>query len=284
MKKKQLTYLALAGAMALMACGSLLCGNSIVSYEDVTGKTQASAVEIAPMGYCDPDTPEVLLQENPYLSSPLFTAQTYYETYNCFVAYPIKNVDAHASRLTFSSDMFHDAYKVDDVDRNEVIYYIATPAFASGTNLCHPNLYYVKSECLECGSHSATNRVMFDDKNKAYNAYCLYPTTHAKTYGEISTTPSDECSLEHYGNIGQFVCFSIACNRDVGGVGMEASLEVPEKGQNETTLVVGGVTFYVRVTRTKVEFRASEKVECNGYDTMFVFSTVDEADLEQTIE
>ena len=74
MKKKQLTYLALAGAMALMACGSLLCGNSIVSYENVVGKTQTYSTT----DHCT------------YINSPIVEAPV---RHNALVTYSVTQVN-----------------------------------------------------------------------------------------------------------------------------------------------------------------------------------------------
>lgn len=48
MKKKQLACFVLAGALTVVASSSLLCGNAIVSYEDVTDAPRGIEIYVDP--------------------------------------------------------------------------------------------------------------------------------------------------------------------------------------------------------------------------------------------
>ena len=48
MNRKNVKFLAIAGMMMALSCGSLLCGNGIVSYEGETGQTIAEDNAVSP--------------------------------------------------------------------------------------------------------------------------------------------------------------------------------------------------------------------------------------------
>jgi len=100
---KKVFSLAIAALLGTAACGLWGIGQNTSAVfasemEQVapTESTTDSESGIMSASACTPTKPEVLLQLNKDIDDNLKNkgiTSTYYETHNCFVAYPIKNLD-----------------------------------------------------------------------------------------------------------------------------------------------------------------------------------------------
>lgn len=281
MKKKRITAFVMASGLMLVAGGSFLCKKAIGAYEVAFGETLmieggTESVDVS-RSLCEPSMPEVLYQKNEDMSSPVVNVYTYYETYNCFVAYPIQNTDYHAKRLCFGKNngAFNEYY-FEEVGRNEIFRFIAIPSSASIPELCQPSLYLVSAYCTDCGSKSIANAVIFNNLQYAYNGYCNYGCQISKTDGIIQSSYQADSTWEHFGGTGDKIYFSIAYNGQVAEESEDLFLTIPWIGYQSVSVVVNGVTFSVRTGPDKISVKASTSVECNLYDTVFAFKVVED--------
>ena len=256
-KKKQLTYLALAGAMALMACGSLLCGNSIVSYENVVGKTQTyseyATEGISPMsGVC-----EDILQ--PSVSGPV--------RHNCVIAYNIRQNDPHATRVEFlrgGSERYPSfTYYMSQGTSRTIV------GISDGSSLsCGLSVFVVRAKCPDCGNSS-------DITIGNQGGYPVYEVYETKTYGTIGTAyDKDGYVWKHGLSTGNTIHFSIVYRGQIA----DGSITIPWIGMKTVgPFYLDGVDFWVRTGPNKISIKASQDVACNNYDTVFSFSTSQDA-------
>lgn len=191
----------------------------------------------------------------------------YYQSYNCFAAYGIKNVDQHATQIFMGrNNGSANEYVISDVGYNEVHKYIALP---SNQNRCNPEHYLVRSHCTSCGATSNVNPLMINEYDKAYSAVCRYPVTEKKITGTIPTKIDQDGSIwEHNCPGGKTIHFSIAYN----GAAVDGELTVPGWFQTRTfTTTLKGVTFTVRTGPYKISIMASQEVTCSPYMNVFAF-------------
>ena len=254
MKKKQLTYLALAGAMALMACGSLLCGNSIVSYENVVGKTQTYSTT----DHCT------------YINSPIVEAPV---RHNALVTYSVTQVNDNTTDVKIW-------YNPNDrgplityhLEKYQSFNYIAVDSPDDESNLCFPKTtYYIEAECPVCGA-STGQRFLFTNP-LIPKTIALYPVAHSKTSGVITDAYFNDplCTWEHNGEFQEEIYYTIVFR----GTVVDGMIKVPNEITQPITKTheVNGRTYWIRTTTTTISIRSSGYAECNAYDSCFAFST-----------
>ncbi len=270
MKKqlKRMCTLAFGMMFLAAACGSLgMSPNAAYVNADAIkpAVTAASSGTAAPASICNPNKPELVLQYNKKESG-----DRYYESYNCFAAYPIRNVDQHATSILLGQ--YNGSIRVHEfqnIGYNEICRYIVLPNInesAGGKIKCIPTLYTICAECKSCGSYSSMNTQLTDTNN--YGSSYFMPTGLAVS-GTVPTSYQDSWRWKHNG--ADTIYFSIAYNGEAFGTIYDASLKVLLLGYKSQSVEVGGVTFTVRVGNTYVYLKASSPVAFNSYDAMFAF-------------
>ena len=124
---KRILALAISGVTVFAAGGALLAPArmSVHAEEAQQAEVPISAQSdegIKPTSTCTPERPELIKKKNDYASSPVYDIETYYESYNCFAAFPIKNMDVHAREIHLaSSNSSYSATKLTGIDRKSVV-------------------------------------------------------------------------------------------------------------------------------------------------------------------
>lgn len=254
MKKKQLTYLALAVAMALMACGSLLCGNSIVSYENVVGKTQTHSTT----DHCS------------YLNPLLINTPV---RHNALVTYPVVQTNQNTTDVKiWYNPNDRGPLITHHVEQFESFNYIATDSPDDNTTCCIPkNTYYIEAVCPVCDA-STGQKFLFANPSIP-KVMSLYPVAYSKTSGVITDAYFNDplCTWEHNGELLEEIYYTIVFRGTVvdGMIRVPSELNQPFTNAHE----VNGRTYWVRTTTTTISIRSSGYAECNDYDSCFAFST-----------
>ncbi len=271
--KKNFAALVLTGLLTVTCAGFM--GNGTVAETD-EGNLHEEALtnfgeDIMPLSTCTPESPEILYQRNGYLTEVLGSTQyRYFQTYNCFVTYPIKNVDYHATQIWLGKNngSFGEE-KISNIEYGDIFNYVVFP---SNGQSCKPSLYLVSAYCKACKTLSNVNATIVNDVNNAYNATARHGCIDYQTSGQIQTSFDQEGSIwEHHGSTGKRIYFSICYNGVAAGDGDTASVEIPWIGYRSTELKVNGVTFTVRTGPKKVSVKASETVSCDKYGNLFAF-------------
>lgn len=258
MNRKNVKFLAIAGMMMALSCGSLLCGNGIVSYEGETDGLTSATAEITPRSHCTSvDMPE--------LGSYNVPAQRY----NCFTTYEIIQKDPHGTQLEFvrnPSTTYSDHIRL--CGYQDSIYILGIPRV--GEYNCYPSTYYVRARCTTCNvvSSSATILVSGD-----LGSTCRYEPIEIKTSGMIYQNfdiGAPNVEWQHHADGGQTIYYSIAYN----GIVADGDIDVPSwyLSSNKETHTIDGVTFTVRVNAGYVAIKADETIACNDLDTAFAFA------------
>ena len=84
MNRKNVKFLAIAGMMMALSCGSLLCGNGIVSYEGETDGLTSATAEITPLRVC---------------ASVFKPTVSEAQKYNCLTTYTITQNDPDGTQV-----------------------------------------------------------------------------------------------------------------------------------------------------------------------------------------
>lgn len=240
--------------MALMACGSLLCGNSIVSYENVVGKTQTYSTT----DHCT------------YINSPIVEAPV---RHNALVTYSVTQVNDNTTDVKIW-------YNPNDrgplityhLEKYQSFNYIAVDSPDDESNLCFPKTtYYIEAECSVCGA-STGQRFLF--ANSAIpKMMALYPVAYSKTSGAITDAYFNDplCTWEHNGEFQEEIYYTIVFR----GTVVDGMIKVPNEITQPITKTheVNGRTYWIRTTTTTISIRSSGYAECNAYDSCFAFST-----------
>lgn len=264
-------YILLIGSLFFVAMYGSLGMSSQLSFvqselADSTGV--AISTEVAtPMRLCTPAKPEILKLQNPDVGGGL----TYFDTYNCFAAFPIKNMDTHTMdiHMGWNNGSFSELV-IPDVPANGVYRYIAVPT--NGTT-CYPTHYLVSAFCPACKTRSSINAIIINEYESGYNAKSRYEPIAIKTIGEIPTSYDQAGSIwDHGGSAWSTLCFSIAYNGMVG----EGVVQIPFLGTKTSTVTVNGVEFSVRTGPNRLSVKASSTVTCNPYTTVFGFAMLED--------
>jgi len=254
--------------MGLAACGILGMGltersraYAETAYEQTAVPMAAKSGDVAqPLSVCNPQTPEVIRQPN----------GKYYQSYNCFTLYTIKNLDQHAKQIWMGhNNGDFGALKYYNVGYGDTVGYVTLPSYGSTT--CHPFYYNVSAYCEECKTRSLSNGVMIGDYSNGYDGYALKGCTNYKIDGTIPTDLDEDGSIWAHGG-GDIIYFSIAYK----GQAKDGQVTIPWLGTRSVDIPIGGVTFTVRTGPNKVSVKASTNIQCNEYDTIFAFKTVTE--------
>jgi len=261
---KKVFSLAIAALLGTAACGLWGIGQNTSAVfasevEQVTPKESTTDSEsgIMPASVCKPDTPKVLG----------------YEVYNCFVAFPIQNVDNHTRHMYLGKyNGTLSKYKYSNVASEEVRRYVVLPNYEEG--MCVPDYYLVGAECVECGNRSEyestlSNTTAYREQKPSKGV------TVSKTSGTIPTATNQSGTVWTHGGKDR-IYFSIACNGEAFGTidDEDSILNIPNIWLNTKTVTVGGVTFTVQAGPNKVSIKADTVIECNAYETMFAFYVV----------
>lgn len=268
--------LAISGVTVFAAGGALLApaGMSVHAEESQQAEVPISAHSdegIMPTSTCTPDRPEILYQKNNFMSESTGNEEyRYFQSYNCFAAYSIKNVDLHASQLMLGRNNGpFDELVIPNVRSNQIFDYVVFPT--SGQE-CIPYLYLVSAYCTGCHTRSAANGIMWNEYNNAYKGRARFGCHGAQTSGKITTSYDQDGSIwSHGGSTGDRIYFSVAYNGVAAGDGATASVKIPWIGTRETSITVNGVEFSVLTGPNKVTVKASTDVVCNSYGTLFAY-------------
>ncbi len=272
---KRILTLAISGVTVFAAGGALLApaGMSVHAEEAQQAEVPISAQSdegIKPTSTCIPDRPEIqYVVNNYYTEATGYSQYRYYQTYNCFASYPIKNVDLHATQIWVGSNNApFDQQKI-SAKPSQIIDYVVLPT--SGF-YCKPSLYLFSAYCEFCNTRSAANGILWNTTDSQYDARARFGYHGAQIRGTITTSYDKDGSIwEHRGSTGDRIYFSVAYNGVAAGDGVSASVKVPWIGTNETSITVNGVTFSVRTGPNKVSVKASTDVVCNSYGTLFAY-------------
>lgn len=258
MKKKNLTALVAAIALTVVASGSLLCGNGIVSYEGEMDEMQMNNLNsFAATDHCQSI-------ENPYMYSD--------EQYNCFEGYSV--VQLNSNRMNFQiwknpNDRAPECeYALDQGESKQIIAMANT-----GSKECRTVNYYLRNVCSVCGAASGHMLTNYDTNQ----GVCKFPVALTLTTGPIMTSFDQPGAVwDHNGSVGQTIYFSIAYNGIVAEESYSStncSIDIPWLGTKTVgPFVIDGVSFWVRVGPNRISIRANQGVWCNGITTVFAFS------------
>lgn len=258
MNRKHVKLLALAGMMMALSCGSLLCGNGIVSYEGETDGLTSATAEITPRSHCTS-------VKMPVLGSYNIEAQEY----NCFTTYEIIQNDEHGTQLEFvRNPSTTTSDHIRQCGYQESHYILGIPR--AGEYNCYPSTYYVRARCTTCNvvSYSSTMLV-----SGSLGTTCEYKPVEIKTSGMIYQNfdiGAPDVEWQHHADGGQTIYYSIAYN----GIVADGNIVVPRwyLSSDKKTHTIDGVTFTVRVTAGDVAIKADETIACNDLDTAFAFA------------
>lgn len=249
MKKKNLTALVAALALTVVASGSLLCGNGIVSYEGEMDETKNINESITQTNHCS------------NLSEAKFRS---INVYNCFVGYSVMQENLYAMDVQFWRNPGDRAptfsYRMEPFD----LRWIFAAADEGSDAVCDPPYLYSKVVCPICGATSALKPIDYFAKYSSY-----YVVEKMKTSGTIQVKyDSSGWVWEHGLGMGDKIRFSVAYL----GMAENGEVTVPLLGYSTDTVEINGVEFSVRTGPNRVSIKASTPVTCNQYNTMFGFS------------
>ena len=258
MNRKNVKFLAIAGMMMALSCGSLLCGNGIVSYEGETGQTIVEDNAASPQATATDHCPSM---EMPVLENETSVG-------NCLTTYTVKQVEPHGTSTEFVShpSLLVSEYSC-DVSYGETWQIIGIPQGVN-TTVCHPSNLYMRARCGTCNAVSASSPALIDSDS----TNCLYPVINYKTSGMIySGFDLAGAVWDHGLAVGDRLFFSIAYQGTLADPA-DCQVEIPWIGtKTSDPIEINGVTFWVRVGPNRVSIRASEYISCNRVDTVFAF-------------
>lgn len=259
MNRKHVKFLALAGMMMALSCGSLLCGNGIVSYEGETEGLGVPPVEITPLSHCTS-------VEMPELGSYNVPGQRY----NCFTTYEIIQKDPHGTQLEFvrnPSTTYSDHIR--QCGYQDSIYILGIPRV--GEYNCYPSTYYVRARCTTCNVVSSSATILVSGN---LGSICRYEPIEIKTTGMIYQNfdiGAPNVEWQHHAEKNETIYYSIAYN----GFVVDDDVKVPGSWDFFPPIrdyTIDGVTFTVRVNSGYVAIKADETIACNDLDTAFAFA------------
>lgn len=252
MKKRNLTSLFAALVLTVVAGSSLLCGNGIVSYEGEMDEAGSELAEIAPASVCTNIS-------RPTVSGPV--------RHYCVTTYTVTQKDQHATTVEFyrgGSDRYPSfTYNMPQNTQRTIL------GLASGGGLaCAPNVFVVKAKCPACGNSASTTL-------STVGNYPVYEVYNTKSSGIIGTSYDGEGYVWDHGlSVGNTIHFSLVYQGSL----VDDKITIPWAF---TTTVgpynLNGVDFWVRTGPNRISIKASQEVTCNNYDTVFAFSTSQDA-------
>ena len=251
MNRKNVKFLAIAGMMMALSCGSLLCGNGIVSYEGETEGLGVPPVEITPFSYCETIyTPHV---------SPA-------QKYNCLTTYTITQVDPHGTQVEFltgGSDrypMF--TYNIPQNQSRTIAGKVDTP-----NGYAAPSVFVVRARCPVCGTVSLSDTSL--SHNTKQPIYPVAETVYSGTLQASSMVDYDWIWLHGQELDGQNIYFTFIYKGEVFNDSIQAihnKMKILNFSDVRVTIAVD--TDYICLYATK-------DITFNSYDTMFAFSASD---------
>lgn len=256
MKKKNLTALMAAMALSVVACGSLLCGNGIVSYEGETDGLTSATAEITPRSHCTSVEMPTLVNTIP-------------DTHYLFTAYELYQEDPHATEMQFYTypSLPSPSY-TKQCAYQEKLTVLGIPNV--GNKSCDPYPYFVKARCTVCNVTSASMTSLAN----VTPVNCVYTPIAVKTSGTIYQNfdiGAPDVDWQHHADKGQTIYYSIAYN----GIVADGNIVVPGwiPSSRSATHTLDGVTFTVRVNAGYVSIKADETIACDNINTAFAFGT-----------
>lgn len=257
MNKKNVKFLAIAGMMMALSCGSLLCGNGIVSYEGETDGLNSATAEITPRSHCTSVEMPTLVSTSP-------------DSHYFFTAYELYQEDPHATQMEFYTypSLPSPSY-TKQCAYQEKLTVLGIPNV--GNKSCDPYPYFVKARCTVCNVTSASMTDLANVNPKD----CAFTPIAVKTSGTIYSAfdvGAPDCEWEHGANKNDTIFFSLAYN----GIIQDGTLPVPGSWAlfpKTAEYTIDGVTFTVRVTSGYVSIKADEFVYCDNINTAFAFGT-----------
>ena len=259
MNRKHVKFLALAGMMMALSCGSLLCGNGIVSYEGETDGLPSATAEITPRSHCTS-------VEMPDLGSYTDSGQRY----NCFTTYEIIQKDPHGTQLEFvRNPSTTTSDHIRQCGYQESYYILGIPR--AGEYNCYPSTYYVRARCTTCNVVSFSSTMLVSG---SLGTTCRYEPIEIKTTGMIYQNfdiGAPNVEWQHHAEKNETIYYSIAYN----GFVVDDDVKVPGSWDffpPKRDYTIDGVTFTVRVNSGYVAIKADETIACNDLDTAFAFA------------
>ena len=239
-----------------LSCGSLLCGNGIVSYEGETDGLSSATAEITPLRACTSVEMPILVSENP-------------EFHTFFTVYEMKQKDEHATQMEFYthpsllSPSYTKQCAYGDTRRILGIPYV-------GGTSCNLYPYYVKARCTTCNvaSYSTTALIGVEPKNISYTPIVV--KTSGMIYQNFDIGAPD-AEWQHHAERNETIYYSIAYNGFVADGNIVVPGWIPSSRSETHTL--DGVTFTVRVNAGYVSIKADETIACDNINTAFAFGT-----------
>ena len=257
MNRKNVKFLALAGMMMALSCGSLLCGNGIVSYEGETDGLTSATAEITPLRACTSVEMPTLVPGDP-------------EPHSFFMVYELKQEDEHATQMEFytypslPSPSYTKQCAYGDTLRILGIPYV-------GATSCNVYPYYVKARCTTCNVASYSTTALIGVGPETIDYTPIVVKTSGMIYQNFDIGAPD-AEWQHHAEKNETIYYSIAYN----GFVVDDDVKVPGSWdffppKNDYT--IDGVTFTVRVTSGYVSIKADETIACDNINTAFAFGT-----------
>ncbi len=251
MNRKNVKFLAIAGMMMALSCGSLLCGNGIVSYEGETEGLGVPPVEITPFSHCETIyTPHV---------SPA-------QKYNCLTTYTITQVDPDGTQVEFltgGSDrypMF--TYNIPKDESRVIAAKVSAP-----NGYATPSVFVVRARCPDCGMVSLSDTSLGHNTKKP--VYPVAQTVYSGTIPALQTIDFDWIWPHGQELDGHDIYYTFIYKGEV----INSSIEAIHNRMK--VLQFSDVRVTVLVDSDYICLMPTEAITFNSYDTMFAFSASD---------
>ncbi len=242
MKKKQLACFVLASALTVMASSSLLCGNAIVSYEDVTDKTQTvSDTVISPRA-------EVVV------SAPVHS----YESFNAMVAHTWTGDEDGYMQIGTTQNPTVGGYSVIEqpTDDDPPVYTEYCVPY-EGSSSAQMRYIWAKSivELANGDTYSSGTSYYFSSSPS------IYTVTGGFTSGVINSSGKTK---SYSINVNQTLYISIAyMGEQIDITRRYSSITSDSRSYN-----VGGVVFTFTITKSSITVSTDNPIVCNRYSSI----------------
>ncbi len=253
MNRKKVKFLAIAGMMMALSCGSLLCGNGIVSYEGETdGLTDL--VEARDQLF-ELETPEV----------------EGVRRRNCITTYKVTQVDPEASVIEYysgGSDRYPFA-TYSNMGEGASTMFAGT--VSTSTGYAAPSVFVIRARDIPGGNKISLSTTIGNMETKKP----LYPVERTVTTGTLGTaapnTPGWRWQNTFDSEV-EKVYFSLL----YAGEYYEGSVTINES-DHTSVFIPGKGSFYFYVRENYVSICAGFPIVFNSYDTVFAYSASDYA-------